>query len=314
MNWIKRVLSIGEKIKKVIRERPTKSQILQSSWISCCAGPILKKEIFNDQTQHVCPKCNKHYPLTPKQRFDYFFGKENYKIIETPKAYDDPLSWPDGVYKKKLAAARKLTGQHCSVLVAQGVKDGIGITTFAIDSRFIGGSINVSSGEAITKACQVAIDSKNPLIAWSEGGGQSMFESNLSLHMMTKTILAVNTLKSNKLPFINCYVNKCYGGITASFAGISDLAFAEESSMIGFAGQHIVKNQTREVLPDDFQTAKSLLKTGFVDAVYHRKEINEKIMSMLKILLHKYNVAVDANQELKNDAPENNQSIRTIAS
>ena len=37
-------------------------------------------------------------------------------------------------------------------------------------------------------------------------------------------------------------------------------------------------------------------------------------MSMLKILLHKYNVAVDANQELKNDAPENNQSIRTIAS
>ena len=77
---------------------------------------------------------------------------------------------------------------------------------------------------------------------------------------------------------------------------------------------HIVKNQTREVLPDDFQTAKSLLKTGFVDAVYHRKEINEKIMSMLKILLHKYNVAVDANQELKNDAPENNQSIRTIAS
>ena len=84
--------------------------------------------------------------------------------------------------------------------------------------------------------------------------------------------------------------------------------------MIGYAGQHIVKNQTREVLPDDFQTAKSLLKTGFVDAVYHRKEINEKIMSMLKILLHKYNVAVDANQELKNDAPENNQSIRTIAS
>ena len=314
MNWLTRVLRFGEKIKKVIKERPTKEEILQSSWISCCAGPILKKEIFNDETKHVCPKCNKHYPLTPKQRFDYFFGKDNYTIIETPKVYDDPLNWPDGVYKKKLANSRKLTGQHCSVLVAQGIKDGIGITTFAIDSRFIGGSINVSSGEAITKACQVAIDSKNPLIAWSEGGGQSMFESNLSLHMMTKTVLAVNTLKSNNLPFINCYVNKCYGGISASFAGISDLAFAEESSMIGFAGQHIVKNQTREVLPDDFQTAKSLLKTGFVDAVYHRKEINEKIMSMLKILLHKYNVAVDANQELKNDAPENNQSIRTIAS
>ena len=314
MNWIKRVLRIGEKIKKVIKERPTKSEILQSSWISCCGGPVLKKEIFNDETQHVCPKCNKHYPLTPRQRFNYFFGKDNYTIIETPRAYDDPLNWPDGVYKKKLQSARKLTGQHCSVLVAQGIKDGVGITTFAIDSRFIGGSINVSSGEAITKACQVAIDSKNPLIAWSEGGGQSMFESNLSLHMMTKTILAVNTLKANKLPFINCYVNKCYGGITASFAGISDLAFAEESSMIGFAGQHIVKNQTREVLPDDFQSAKSLLKTGFVDAVYHRKEINEKIMHILKILLHQHNANPEVNQDLKNETSENNQSLRTIAS
>ena len=108
-------------------------------------NPVLKKEIFNDETQHVCPKCNKHYPLTPRQRFDFFFGKDNYTIIDTPQAYDDPLDWPDGVYKKKLAIARNLTGQHCSVLVAQGIKDGIGITTFAIDSRFIGGSINVSS-------------------------------------------------------------------------------------------------------------------------------------------------------------------------
>ena len=314
MNWLTRVLRFGEKIKKVIKERPTKEEILQSSWVSCCAGPVLKKEILNDETQHVCPKCNKHYPLTPKQRFDYFFGKDNYTIIETPKVYDDPLNWPDGVYKKKLAAARKLTGQHCSVLVVQGIKGDIGITTFAIDSRFIGGSINVSSGEAITKACQVAIDSKNPLIAWSEGGGQSMFESNLSLHMMTKTVLAVNTLKSNNLPFINCYVNKCYGGISASFAGISDIAFAEESSMIGFAGQHIVKNQTREVLPEDFQTAESLLKTGFVDAVYHRKEINEKIMNILKILLHKHDASSEVNDELTNETSENNQSSRAIAS
>jgi acetyl-CoA carboxylase carboxyl transferase subunit beta len=126
-------------------------------------------------------------------------------------------------------------------------------TTYAVNvsgtvsaSAFIGGSINVSAGEAIVKACQVAIDSNNPLLAWSEGGGQSMYESNLSLHMMTKTVLAVNTLKSNNLPFINCYVNKCYGGISASFAGISDIAFVEsKSTLVGFAGQHIVKNQCK---------------------------------------------------------------------
>ena len=81
-NWITRVIKFGEKIKKVIKERPTKEEILESSWIACCAGPVRKKEIFNDETQHVCPKCNKHYPLTPRQRFDFFFGKDNYTIIE----------------------------------------------------------------------------------------------------------------------------------------------------------------------------------------------------------------------------------------
>ena len=42
-NWISRVIKFGEKIKKVIRERPSKEEILESSWISCCSGPIQKK-------------------------------------------------------------------------------------------------------------------------------------------------------------------------------------------------------------------------------------------------------------------------------
>ena len=64
-------------------------------------------------------------------------------------------SWPGDVYKKKLIAARKLTGQKCSVLVAQGIKDGIQITSFAINSSFIGGAISVDSAEAILKACDL---------------------------------------------------------------------------------------------------------------------------------------------------------------
>ncbi len=53
MNWITRVIRFGEKIKKVVKERTSKEEILQSNWISCCAGPVLKKEIFNDETQQM---------------------------------------------------------------------------------------------------------------------------------------------------------------------------------------------------------------------------------------------------------------------
>ena len=312
MNWITKALKLGERIKRVIKKRPTKEEIANSDWMPSCCGssPILKSSIFNDEQMNTCPKCEKHYPLPPKKRFDHFYGKNNWTEISTPKIPDDPLRWPENVYKKKLVAARKLTGQHCSVLVAQGIKNGIGITSFAINSSFIGGAISVDSAEAILTACQTAISNNNPLVAWSEGGGQIMFESGLSLQGMARTVLGINTLKSNNLPFINCYTNKCYGGISASFAALGDIAFAEKSTMIGFAGQAIVKNQTREELPQGFQTSSELLRTGFLDGEFHRNEINDKIMTILSILLKK-NSAINSNV---NETPENSREITKAAS
>ena len=43
MNWIKKTLRFGEKIKTIIKERATKTEIANSDWTSCCKGPILKK-------------------------------------------------------------------------------------------------------------------------------------------------------------------------------------------------------------------------------------------------------------------------------
>ena len=311
-NWITRIITQAEKIKTAIKKRASKEEIKNSKWMSPCCGsnPILKSSIFNEKELNTCPNCDKHYPFPPRQRFDHFYGANNWEEIDTPKLPDDPLSWPGGVYKKKLASARKLTNQRCSVLVALGERDGIKITSFAINSAFIGGAISVESAEAILKACDVAIENKTPLLAWSEGGGQIMFESGLSLQGMARTVLGVSEVKKNNLPYINIYTNKCYGGISASFCGVSDIAFAEKSTMIGFAGQHIVKNQTREELPENFQSSQELMRTGFLDAEFHRKEINDKIMTILKILLKK-NSVINSEQ---NETSENSQSLTKAAS
>ena len=46
MNWIKKTLRIGEKIKTLInKHRPTKEEMEKSDWTSCCKGPILKKDL-----------------------------------------------------------------------------------------------------------------------------------------------------------------------------------------------------------------------------------------------------------------------------
>ena len=265
-----------------------------------------KKRLFSIIKNH---ELNTYLVKQLKKNKFFRFKKrvDNYEIIKTPELAENPLNFPG--YKEKLERGRKITGHHCAVMVAQGVKDGIKVTSFAIDSRFNGGSINASAGEAIVYCFQKAIDDLTPVVAWSEGGGQAMQESNIALHFMVKTVLAANTFKdSTKLPFINIYTNKCYGGITASFAApsIADICFAEPS-MVGFAGQHIVKNQTREDLPEGFQSSAVLVEKGMCDGVFNRKEINEKIIGILKLLLKKNS---EVNSESLNETSGTNIQTR----
>ena len=43
MNWLKKTIGFGEKIKKILKKRPSKEEIESSEWTSCCKGPVLKK-------------------------------------------------------------------------------------------------------------------------------------------------------------------------------------------------------------------------------------------------------------------------------
>ena len=45
MNWLTKAIKFGEKIKRVLKKRPSKEEIENSEWTSCCKGPILKKEL-----------------------------------------------------------------------------------------------------------------------------------------------------------------------------------------------------------------------------------------------------------------------------
>ena len=82
MNWITKIIKAGEKIKSAIHKRASKEEIANSDWTSCCKGPILKKDL--EENLWVCPDCNKHHRIKPKQRFDILFGKNNYQIFKTP--------------------------------------------------------------------------------------------------------------------------------------------------------------------------------------------------------------------------------------
>ena len=107
MNWItKKLFHLSQKIRTVIKKRPTSEEIENSDWTSCCKGPILKKEL--EENLWVCPSCNKHHRITCTSRFDIVFGKNNYEILKTPIPKIDPLNWKDAKsYKERLKDAKK---------------------------------------------------------------------------------------------------------------------------------------------------------------------------------------------------------------
>ena len=310
MNWIKRVLHIGEKIKKVLKKRPTKEEIESSDWTSCCKGPVLKKEL--EENLWVCDSCGKHHRISCRQRFDIFFGKNNYEILETPIPKDDPLRFEDSKkYTDRLKEARKKTNQDCAVMIARGKINEINITAGAINFDFMGGSVASAEGEAIITGIQHAIDNNNPFVFFPCGGGQRMHESPIALAQMTRTTLAVNELKKNNLPYIVCFTDPTAGGITASFAMLGDIAIAEPNSLIAFAGRRVIQATVKEDLPENFQRAEYVQECGFVDLIVERKDLQEKIGSLLSILLKQNS---DINNKLSDETSETNFETSAKAS
>ena len=309
MNWITKIIRAGEKIKTAINKRASKEDIEKSDWTSCCRGPILKKDLENNL--FVCPDCNKHHRIKPTQRFDTFFGKNNYEVFKTPIPSDDPLNWTDKKpYKERLKSARKKTGMECGMMVASGNINNIKVTAVASDFDFLGASMAAAEGEAFLYGVQYAIENQTPFICISAGGGMRMMESLISLSQMTRTTLAINELKRNNLPYLVLITDPTAGGITASYAMLGDIHIAEPGALIAFAGARVIQGTVKEELPEGFQRSEYVEKTGFVDLIVERKDLTDKIGNLLSILL-KQNSAVSSDL---NETSEDSQSLTKAAS
>ena len=306
MNWILKTFKIGEKIKKLFKKRPSKEDIENSNWVSCCTGPISKKELA--ENLWVCKDCNKHHRISAIQRLDIVFGKNNYEILKTPSPKIDPLNWVDSKpYKQRLKDAQKKTGQDGAVIIAKTKINNIRVTTGVFDFGFLGGSVGQHEGEALIYGVQNAIENKQPFVLFTASGGMRMMESLIALSQMARVTLAINELKKNNLPYIVVLTDPTAGGTTASFGMLGDVTFAEPGATIAFAGKRVIQATVKEELPQNFQTSEFVeQKCGFIDSVINRKEIPEKIEKILSIFMK---VKSDINTE-NNETSESNIQAR----
>ena len=75
------------------------------------------------------------------------------------------------------------------------------------------------------------------------------------------------------------------GGVSASLAMLGDINIAEPNALIGFAGPRVIEQTVREVLPDGFQRSEFLLEHGAVDMIVDRRDMRDKVASLLTIMM-----------------------------
>ncbi|MCI0632930.1 MAG: acetyl-CoA carboxylase carboxyl transferase subunit beta, partial [Actinobacteria bacterium] len=207
----------------------------------------------------------------------------------------DALEFVDSKpYPQRLQEYRDRTGRSDAVVCGVGRIDGLDVSVAIMDFGFMGGSMGSVVGEKVARAIERAIDREIPLVIVSASGGARMQEGVLSLMQMAKTSALLAELDRRALPFVAVDTDPTTGGVTASYAMLGDVVFAEPAAQIGFAGPRVIKQTIGQDLPDEFQTAEFLLDHGFVDAVVPRDRLKRTVSRTLRWMTGREAPAGDA--------------------
>ncbi|MCZ6599292.1 MAG: acetyl-CoA carboxylase, carboxyltransferase subunit beta [Acidobacteria bacterium] len=260
--------------------------IPEGLWVKCdsCKEIIYRKEVL--ARANVCPKCNYHFRISARERLAALFDNGIYEELDLGIVATDPLRFTDTKpYKDRLKQYREKTGMEDAVINAAGRMGGSPVVISAMEYAFMGGSMGSVVGEKIALNVERALERRHPLIVISASGGARMQEGVLSLMQMAKISSLLGKLDDASIPYLSILTDPTTGGVTASFAMLGDLNIAEPRALIGFAGPRVIEQTIRQKLPEGFQRSEFLLEHGMVDLIFERKEMREKLITCLRLLM-----------------------------
>ena len=271
MAWFKR------KDKGIQTPTEAKKDTPRGLWYKTPSGKIIDTEELK-RNLYVSPEDGYHVRIGSKEYFEIFFDNNEFTELDAKMTSKDPLKFEDTKkYPDRLKDAQGKTKLKDAVRTAVGKSLGKDIVIAAMDFKFIGGSMGSVVGEKIARAIDYAIQNKLPFLMISKSGGARMMEASLSLMQLAKTSAKLAQLADAKIPYVSLCTDPTTGGTTASFAMLGDINIAEPGALIGFAGPRVVKDTTGQDLPDGFQRSEFLLEHGFLDAIFERKHLKEKV-------------------------------------
>jgi len=282
MSWLQRLLP--PKIKR--DSNSARKVVPEGLWSKCesCEAVLYHADL--EKNLHVCPKCAYHNRISARERLDYLLDLEGRYEIGVEVAPVDSLKFKDSRrYTERLEEARNDTSEEDALVVMQGSIKTIPVVAAGFEFGFLGGSIGSVVGERFIRGVQVCLEQRLPYICITASGGARMQEGLLSLMQMAKTCAALTQLAHDRLPFVSVLTDPTMGGVSASFAMIGDVVIAEPAALIGFAGPRVIEQTVRETLPEGFQRSEFLLKHGAIDMIVDRREMRDKLASLLSALL-----------------------------
>lgn len=276
MNWLNRIRPKGTATTKNERS----NSVPEGLWKKCpkCASPLYRPEL--ERNLDVCPKCEHHMLIGARRRLDIFLDKDGAQEIEKDLEAIDRLKFKDvQKYKDRISDAQKKTGEKDALIAMTGTLKSIPVVVCAFEFAFNGGSMGYAVGEKFTRAAQLALEERRPLICFSATGGARMQEALISLMQMAKTSAILERLRIAGVPYISIMTDPVYGGVSASLAMLGDLNIAEPGARAGFAGPNIIEQTVRQKLPKGFQRSEFLLEKGHIDMIIARNEMRDRVAS-----------------------------------
>jgi len=258
------------------------TKVPEGLWLRCpqCSGMIYRKQM--EANRHVCPDCDHHFRISASERVRQLCDDASFEPMFVNLTTQDPLNFVDlKPYTERLAAEQKRTGQLEGVQTGRGFIKGRPVMLACLDLTFFMGTLSSVVGEKITRAIEHATEADLPLVVVSCSGGARMQESGLSLMQMAKTSAALARHDDAGGLFISVLTDPTTGGVSASFAMLGDVIFAEPKALIGFAGPRVIQQTIRQELPEGFQTAEFLLGAGMIDRVIHRRDLRTEIARVI---------------------------------
>jgi len=262
------------------------NSIPEGLWKKCpkCDAVLYRPEL--ERNLDVCPKCEHHMRIGARRRLEMFLDEGNRSEIAADLETVDRLKFKDvKKYKDRLSAAQKATGEKDAIVAMEGSVKGVPVAAVAFEFAFHGGSMGYAVGEKFTRAANVALEKRIPLVCFAATGGARMQEALISLMQMAKTSAVIERMKSEGIPYISYMTDPVYGGVSASLALLGDLNVAEPGSRAGFAGPSIIEQTIRQKLPKGFQRAEFLLEHGAIDMIIPRHEMRDTTASLLAKLM-----------------------------